>query len=145
MPGSQQVGRRIAQSLLLVVEDLERKPSVQLRVVDAAAFELTVLIVLDQVVVGVSGEGERVQSERIHRRQLQEPQPGINGLQMGQVEGDQVVAQEEVSAVGQAVQSCQCSVQASASSADSQGLTSIGAYFSDSVDTVVPTANLEVQ
>ena len=100
---------------------------------------------LDEVVIRVAGEGQGIEPERIHRRQMQEPQPGIRGLQMGQVESDQIVAQEEVRAIGKAVQACQCSVQASACSADSQGLTGIGAYSSDSVDTVVPTADLKVQ
>ena len=64
-------GCALTQRLLLVVEDFEREPGVQLGVVDAPPLELSVLIVLDQVVIWVAGKGKGIESEGIDRRQPQ--------------------------------------------------------------------------
>ena len=95
----------------LVVEDLQHQPGVQLRVVQASLDQGTVLVVLDQVVVGVAGEGEGVQPEGVHRGQIEQPQVGIGGLQVGQVEVDQIVPQQEVRAICQLIQPGQRLVQ----------------------------------
>ena len=71
MPRGQKIGRCAAQGLLLVVEDLERKSGIQLRVVDTPAFELSVLVMLDQVVVGVARVSQRIESECVDRWQPQ--------------------------------------------------------------------------
>ena len=71
MPGGQQVGRSVPQGLLLVVEDLQCQSGIQFRVVDPPALELSVLVMLDQVVIGVTGKGEGIESEGVHRWQLQ--------------------------------------------------------------------------
>ena len=47
VPGRQQVGACCTQCFLLVAENVQGEASVQLRIVDAPAFELSVLIVLD--------------------------------------------------------------------------------------------------
>ena len=59
---------------------------------------------LDQVMVRVAREGERVQPESIHRRHSQQMQIGRNSLEVGQVEGDEVVAQHQFGALGEAIQ-----------------------------------------
>ena len=71
MPGGEQVRRGIPESPPLVGENLDGQPGVQLGVVDAPTPELAVLIVLDQVVVGVSGEGQGIEPKCIDRRHLQ--------------------------------------------------------------------------
>ena len=93
MPGSQQFGRRTAQLLLLVVEDLQGKSGIQFGVVDPPTFELSVLVVLDQVVIGVARECQWIKPERVHRRQPQQSEAGTDSLQIGQVEIDQIVAE----------------------------------------------------
>ena len=64
VPGRQQVGGLVAQLLqllLLIAEDLQREPGVQLRVVHPPALELPVLVMLDEVVIGIAGKGEGVE------------------------------------------------------------------------------------
>ena len=61
MPGGQQVGIRLPQRFLLVAENVQGEAGVQLRVVDASAFELSVLIVLDQMMIGVARESQGIE------------------------------------------------------------------------------------
>ena len=86
------------------MEDLQSKASIQLRIVDPSPPERPVLVVLDQMVVGVAGERQRVEPEGVHGRKLEQPQVRVGGSQVGQVEVDQVVAQHETGAVSQIVQ-----------------------------------------
>ena len=60
MLGGQQVfcGRR--EGIQLVAEDLQGEPCVQFGVAPAPPLELTVLVVLDQVMVGVAGKGQGI-------------------------------------------------------------------------------------
>ena len=58
MPCFKQATRHIAQRGLLIVENFQRKPSVEFRVVQSPAFELSILIVLDEAVIGIAGKGE---------------------------------------------------------------------------------------
>ena len=92
MPRYQQVRGHLAKGLLLVYKDLQGESGVQIRVVDPASFELPVLIVLDQMMIRIARKGQGIEHQRIHSRKLQESHAGIHGLQMGQIEGDQVVA-----------------------------------------------------
>ena len=71
MPGCQQDWWRVEQLFLLVRECLQGEPRVQFRIVQAPALELSVLIVLDQMVIRVAREGQRVEPERVHRWQPQ--------------------------------------------------------------------------
>ena len=64
---------------------------------------------------------------------------------MGQIEIDQVVAEQEVRAVGQVVQLGQCRSQAVGRPGEDQGLTSIRPYSGESMDAAVPDANFKVQ
>ena len=104
MPGGQQVGIRPGQRLLLVLKQLEGQLGVQQRVVDPAPDQPAVLVVLDQVVIGVAGEGQGVEPEGVHRRQFQEVEARVKRCQAGQVEGDDVVPQEEQGPLGHIVQ-----------------------------------------
>ena len=104
VPGGQHVGVRFTQRFLLIAENVQAEPGVQLRVVDTSAFELSVLIVLDQMVVGMAGEGQGIEPQGIHRRQAQQPQAGFCRGQMRQVERDQIMTQQVIRALGKRVQ-----------------------------------------
>ena len=99
---------------------------------------------LDQVVVGISWKRQRIQPERIHRWQSQEPQSRVRGPQMRQIEGNQVVAQNEVRAVCKIVQPGQSRSQGAARGEEDQGLAVIGADPRESVDTAVANADFKV-
>ena len=114
MPGTQQVGRRFAQRLPLFAKHLQGEACIQFRIVDPPSFELRILIVLDQVMVGVAGKGQRVQPQGIHPRQPQQAEIGVCGLQVGNVETDQVVAKQAVRAVREVIQRRQCFGQVAA-------------------------------
>ena len=103
VPGNHQVRGRLEQLLLLVCEHPQGENRVEFRVVPAIAFELPVLVVLDEMVIRVARERQRVEPQRVHRRHLQQPQPGARGLQMGEVELDEIVAEHEARAVGKIV------------------------------------------
>ena len=58
VPGGQEIGVRLRQSPTLVAEDLQGEAGVELRILDAPAFEPAVLLVLDQVVLGIARKGQ---------------------------------------------------------------------------------------
>ena len=61
----------IAKRPQLIVQELDGLPGVQFGIVDASAPELSVLVMLDQVVIGVAREGQWIQAERVDRSFLQ--------------------------------------------------------------------------
>ena len=75
------------------MEDFQREPGIEFRVVQSPSFKLSVLVVFDEVVIRIARKGEGVQLQRIHRRQPQQPEVRFRCSQMGQIESDQVVAQ----------------------------------------------------
>ena len=66
-------------------------------------------------------------------------------MQLGEIEIDEIVAQNEVCALGKVVQLGQCRKQAIARHGLSQGLTSIGAYSSEGMNAAVFNADFKVQ
>ena len=84
MPGGEQVGIRLLEGLLLVDEHLQSEAGVQLGVVEAAPSERPVLVVFHQVVIGIAGTGQVVEAQRVHRRQVQQPEVGVGSFQVGQ-------------------------------------------------------------
>jgi hypothetical protein len=145
VPSGQQVRRQRAQSALLVVEDLQREPGIQFRIVFAFAYELAVLVMLDEMVIWVAGKSQWIEPECIYRGQLQQPQPGIRGLQMGQIEFDQIVAQEEFRAIRKIVQLGQCRVQTCARRGEDQRLTRNRAHPGKFVDAAILDADFKIQ
>ena len=125
-------------------EDLQRESGIQLGVVDASASELSVLVVLDKMVIGVPGEGEGIESERVDRRQPQEAQSRIGGLEVRQIEIDQVVAEQELCPIGKVVQLGQRRSQAAPIHRGLQGLASVRSYSRKRTDAVVPGADFKV-
>ncbi len=114
VPGGKQIRRRPREGLELVPEELQSQTGVKLGIVHLAASETAVLVVLDKVVIGVAGKGERAQTQGVHHRQLQQVEVRLRRLQMGQIEGDQVVPQHEGRALGEVVQPLQGSGQVAA-------------------------------
>ena len=72
VPGSQQVGRRFSKGLLLIGEQFQSKPGVQFGIVHAPALQLPVLVVLDQMMIGIARERQGIESERVHSREPQQ-------------------------------------------------------------------------
>ena len=68
MPGNKQFGGCLPELVVLVTEDFQNKPGVQFGVIYSTSFELAVLIVFDEVVIGIAGKGERVKPQSIYRR-----------------------------------------------------------------------------
>ena len=134
MPGNHQVRGRLEQLLLLVPEHPQGENSVEFRVVPALAFELRVLVVLHEMVIRVERERQRVDPQRVHRRHLQQPQSGARGLQMGEVELDEVVAEHEARAVGEIVKVGQCLIQAAALLGEDDGSPVVGPSAGERVD-----------
>ena len=64
---------------------------------------------------------------------------------MGQIEIDQIVAQQEVYAIGKVVQLCQCRSQAAAPRAKEEGMFRIRAHCREGMDTAVLDADFEVK
>ena len=145
VPGREQFRPRFAEGLLLVVEHLQRKPGVQLGIVPAAPYQRPVLVVLDQMVIRIAGEGQRIEPQGIHRKQIQQPQAGIGRPQVGQVESDQVVLQRKVRAVGQLIQPGQGLGQIVAHSRNDHGLTDVRPHAGHGVNSPIRPANFQVQ
>ena len=62
VPRGKQVRRGLGQSQSLVVEDVQRKPGIQFRVVYPALPQSAVLIVFDEAVIGIARKSERIQA-----------------------------------------------------------------------------------
>ena len=129
------------QSPALVAEDLQGEAGVELRIVDAPALELAVLVVVDKMVVGVARKGKGLRCS-VDRRQLQQAQVEF---EVGQIEGNEVVAEQE------SVLSASLSILIStasrleAATGEHQSLIVIGANPRKGVDASVPFANFEVE
>ena len=143
VPGKQPVARSALQGLVLVSKDLDRAHGVERGVVHPSSFERAVLVVLDQMVVGVPREGKRIEPQRIDGRPPQQPQVGICLLQNTQVEADQVVAKQKIGAVGEIVEPRQRRGEVTA--VEFQTLAGIRPHCSERADARFLPADFEVQ
>lgn len=100
------------------------------------------MVVLDHSVIGIAGEGERIQAQRIDLRELQQSQVRPDGLQVRPVAGDQVVAERVLGAIDERIQLIQCGGQVA--TAEEQALAGIGAASRKGVDAAVSPPDLEV-
>lgn len=96
MPGEKQIRTGAFEGLQLVGEEIENQAAVQFRVVHPAAFQLTILVVLDEVVIGVAREGQRIEPERVYDRQTQHRQVWLGRFQDRTIMLDQVVPEEQL-------------------------------------------------
>ena len=114
------------------MEEVQREPGIELWIVQSPALELSILVMLDEVVIGIAGEGQRIEPQRIYRRQPQKPKIGFCLGEVREVEDDQVVAQQEVGPIGEVVQLGQCRRQVAAP--EDQRLIDIGTHCGECVD-----------
>ena len=133
----------VMQDTPLVMEEIQRKPGIELGVVQAPALELAVLVVLDQVVIGVAGKRQRIEPQRIDRRQLQQPKIGLRRCQMRKIKSNQVMTEQKGRALGESVQLGQRRRQVAASKY--QAPAGIRAQRGESADAAVPDTDFEVQ
>ena len=117
MEGRQDVGviaSEFPERANLVLQDGEDENGVEFGVAGVSTLQPAVLIVLDQVVIGVAGERKRVQPERVDRRFRQKPQAGTCFFQVEQIVLDDVVTEHELRAIGVIVERAQraCEVAA---------------------------------
>ena len=97
------------------------------------------------MVVGIAGEGEWIEPEGVDRRKLKQSKVRVCGLQIGQIEVDDVVAQKEVRAVGEVVEIVQRPGEAATSAGKGQRSACIRPNSPECVDALVSGADFEVQ
>lgn len=110
VPRQQEVGRKAGRRLQageLIREYLQGQSGIEQRIVAAIAEQATVLVVLDQVVIRIARKRQRIEAQCVDRILAQQAQIGLDGAQLGQIEGDQIVTQEIPGAVGQIVERAQ--------------------------------------
>ena len=142
VPCGEQVRCGLRQRLALVAIELQRNAGVELGIVHPAALQTAVLVVLDETVIGVAGEGERAETQRVDGREFQKPEGRLRRRQVRQVEGDQVVSQQEGRALGEVVQPRKYGSETAARMR--QTAAGIRPYCPDGMNPVVP-ADLEIQ
>ena len=130
--------------LLLVPEHPQGELRVKFRVVAAVALELPVLVVLDEMVIRVARERQRIEPQRVHRRHLQQPQSRARGLQMGDVELDEIVAEQEARAIREIVKICQGLIEAAALAGEYNGSAAVGSYAGERMNAPGLCGDLEV-
>ena len=145
VPGGQEFRVRLRQGSALVVEDLQGEAGVELRVVNLTALEQAVLVAFDKVVVGVARKGQGAQLQGIDRRQLQQAQVRLGGSQVRQVEGNEVVPEQDVGAVSQPVEPGQCRGQGQVAAGKDQPLVGVGAHRGEGMDAGVFLADFQVE
>ena len=131
------------QGAPLIVEDLESEPGIELGIVHPSALELSVLVVLDQAVIGVARKGERIEPQGVDCGEVQEPKAGILGGEVWEVEDDQVVSKDDFGTLGEFVETRQCPCQVTG--AEDQRTFGIRSHRSKRADAVVVPADFEVQ
>ena len=80
MPCGQQGRVRQTQRFAFFAEEVERDHGIELRIVHLAADESAVLVVLHEAVVGIAGERQRAQHERVERWESKQAEPGRGRL-----------------------------------------------------------------
>jgi hypothetical protein len=88
----------------LIGKHLQRQPRVLFGVIHMPDLQPTVLIMLDQMVIGIARKGQGVQPKRIDRRRPQPRQPRPVGHQMRQIVPEDVVTHQMRRTVAQRLQ-----------------------------------------
>jgi len=65
---------------------------------------LPVLVVLDEVMIRIARKSQWVQAQSIDGGFFQQPQIGLDGAQLRQIESDQVMAKEKSGAIGKLIE-----------------------------------------
>ena len=95
---------RIAKFFALISKDLECELRIEKWIVALHALQLTVLVVLYQVVIRIAWKRQRVQAQRVDNRKLQEAKVWVRGGEVRQIERNDVVADEKRGAIRQLVE-----------------------------------------
>ena len=129
--------------MVLIAEHLQRQAGVQLRIVQLPAPERAVLVVLYEMVIGIAGKGERAEAQGVDRGQPEQPQIGFRRPQVGQVEGDQVMAENEGGAVREIIKPLKRRAQAA--TRINQATAGVCPHRAESMDDSVVLADLQVE
>ena len=111
MPGDKQVRVGFGKRLSLVGKQVERLPRIEFRIVALPSHQATILIVLDELVVGIGGKRQGAQAQGVQRRHPQQAQLRCGSFEAPQVEIDQVVADEAIAGFGEIIELGQCGIQ----------------------------------
>ena len=104
MPGQEEITLPFRKRALLVGQQFERRVRIQSRVVPLPAHDGTVLIVLDQAVIGIRRERQRAEPQGVEDGQVEQIETRGGGPQVGQVEDREVVSDETLGAFREPVQ-----------------------------------------
>src|SRR5690606_2365874 len=84
------------QRVKLIAQHLKHEPCVLFRIFDMTGLQTPVMIVFDEMVVGIARKGERVQPQGIDRRACDRRQPRADSSQMRQIMAKYVMTKQMV-------------------------------------------------
>ena len=143
VPDGEGLWRGLSELPVLAGQGLVSQLAVDQGVVPGPPQQASVFVVLHQPVVGPPGKGQGIQEQRVQAGQFQQSQARMRGLQVRNVEGYEIVAQDEPRSLGHAVQSGQLSsIRRSISSGEL--LAGVGAPGGEGVDACRVDVNLQV-
>lgn len=143
VPGTQQIGVCVPKSRALVLKETERNSRIEHRVVPLRAKEPGILIVLDEMVIGVGGEGEWVQTQRVDDRQAQQRQVRAGCFDGAKVVLDDVVAQQVLGTINIAVKCVERGTKIRAGAV--KGRFGVCAHRADLVDATIALSDFQVE
>src|SRR5262249_41874206 len=103
MPGGQKVRFCLRERSLLVGQHLQREPRIQFRIIPSSPLKLTVLVVLDEMVVRIPRERQRIEVQRVDTRKLKQTELGFRRLEVRYIEANQIVAEQEFCALAKLI------------------------------------------
>ena len=101
MPGKKQVRVDSSKRLPLIGKKVKRLTRVEFRIVDLSSDQAAVLIVLDQLVVGVGRKRQGAQTQSVQHRHAEHAHVRCSSFEVPYVEVNQVVADETVAGLGE--------------------------------------------
>ena len=104
MPREQQVAIGPAECGLLIRKEFERRLGVQPGIVSLSPNQPSVLVVLDEVVVGIGRKRQGTESQRVEHRQPQECELRSYRREVGDVEVEDVVPDQAIRVPREAVE-----------------------------------------
>ena len=71
------VGVLLRQSCQLIAQHLEHQPRIHFRIIDMARLQAAVMVMLDQVMIGITRKRERIDPQGVNRRSnnIRQPRP----------------------------------------------------------------------
>ena len=145
VPGGQEFRRSFQQGPALILEGLQSLAGVEFRIVHLSALEPAVLVVLDEVVIRITGKGQWTQQQRVDGRQVQQAEVGPGGPQVRQVESDEIVTEQVVGAFRQLVEPAQCRLKGHVALWKHQPIAGVGPHRGEGMDAGALFADFEVE